>query len=94
MLPPGLAWRRSSSFPSPTVTPERVLDEWDANSTALEDIVGPIAILNNVHPDKAVRDAADAAMRDISSFHVEVLQNEALFERVRAVAPQTRRRRS
>ena len=28
-------------------------------------------------------------MRDISSFHVEVLQNEALFERVRAVTPAT-----
>ena len=56
---------------------------------ALEDVVGPIAILNNVHPDKAVRDAADAAMRDISSFHVEVLQNEALFDRVRAVTPAT-----
>ena len=34
---------------------------------ALENIVGPIAILNNVHPDKSVRDAADAAMRDIAS---------------------------
>jgi len=76
-------------LPLAEVTPERVLDEWDANSTALEDIVGPIAILNNVHPDKAVRDAADAAMRDISSFHVEVLQNETLFERVRAVSPET-----
>ena len=76
-------------IPLGDVTPERVLDAWDANTTALEDIVGPIAILNNVHPDKAVRDAADAAMRDISSFHVEVLQNEALFERVRAVSPET-----
>ena len=76
-------------LPLADVTPERVLDAWDANTTALEDIVGPIAILNNVHPDKAVRDAADAAMRDISSFHVEVLQNEALFERVRAVSPET-----
>ena len=28
-------------------------------------------------------------MRDIASFHVEVLQNEALFERVRAVTPAT-----
>jgi len=76
-------------LPLAEVTPERVLDEWDANSVALEDTIGPIAILNNVHPDKAVRDAADAAMRDISSFHVEVLQNEALFERVGAVTPQT-----
>ena len=76
-------------LPLAEVTPERVLDEWDANSVALEDTIGPIAILNNVHPDKAVRDAADAAMRDISSFHVEVLQNEALFERVRAVSPET-----
>jgi thimet oligopeptidase len=70
-------------------TPERILDQWDADSIMLEDVVGPIALLNNVHPDKAVRDAADAALRDVASFHVELFQNEALFQRVQALEPHT-----
>jgi thimet oligopeptidase len=77
------------ALPLSSVTPESVLDRWDADAMALEDIVGPIAILNNVHPDKSVRDAADACMRDIASFQVELFQNEALFARVNAVAPAT-----
>ena len=50
-------------------TPRRrrsVLDEWDRIAIALENIEGPIAILNNVHPDKSVRDAADEAIRSLS----------------------------
>jgi thimet oligopeptidase len=77
------------SLPLPAVTPESVLDRWDANAALLEDVVGPVAILNNVHPDKGVRDAADACMRDIASFEVELFQNEALFARVQAVVPVT-----
>jgi thimet oligopeptidase len=76
-------------LPLDQATPERVLDRWDADAIALEDIIGPVAILNNVHPDKPVRDAADACVLDLSRFQVEVFQNEALFERVRAVEPRT-----
>jgi len=76
-------------LPVADATPERVLDRWDADAIALEDIVGPVAILNNVHPDKSVRDAADACVLELSRFQVEVFQNEGLFERVRAVEPAT-----
>ncbi len=74
-------------LPISSATAESVLDRWDEDAIALEDIVGPIAILNNVHPDRSVRDAADACMRDIAAFHVELFQNEALFARVEAVVP-------
>jgi len=77
------------TLPLADSTPERVLDRWDADAIALEDIVGPVAILNNVHPDKSVRDAADGCVLELSRFQVEVFQNEALFERVRAVVPAT-----
>jgi thimet oligopeptidase len=77
------------SIPLGEVTPDAVLDRWDADAIYLEDIIGPIAILNNVHPDKTVRDAADECIRELSRFQVELFQNEALFARVRAVAPQT-----
>ena len=76
-------------LPLEDVSPELVLDRWDEDAVRLEDIVGPVAILNHVHPDKAVRDAADACMRELASFQVELFQDEALFERVRRVEPRT-----
>jgi thimet oligopeptidase len=76
-------------LPLDAATPASVLDEWDRIAIALENIEGPIAILNNVHPDKSVRDAADEAIRSLSTFQVEVFQNEALFARVQAVTPDT-----
>ena len=83
------AFDRLAALPLDRATPATVLDEWDRITVRLEDIEGPIAILNNVHPDKAVRDAADEAIRALSSFQVEIFQNEALFARVQAVSPAT-----
>jgi thimet oligopeptidase len=76
-------------IPAGEVTAENFLEQWDRDTIALEDVVGPVAILNNVHPDKRVRDAADQCMLEISSFGTEVFQNEKLYERVKAVSPQT-----
>jgi thimet oligopeptidase len=77
------------AIPLDGATPESVLDRWDADAIRLEDIIGPVAILNNVHPDKSVRDAADDCIRELSRFQVDIFQNEALFARVRAVMPRT-----
>ena len=79
------AFDRIIALPLDEVTAANVLDQWDAIAIALENIEGPIAILNNVHPDKSVRDAADAAVRSLSSFQVEIFQNEDLYRRVQAV---------
>ena len=81
------SFERLADLPLEDVTAERVLHEWDRIGMRLEDIEGPISILNNVHPDKTVRDAADDAIRLLSSFQVEIYQNRALYERVRAVTP-------
>jgi thimet oligopeptidase len=83
------AFERLAALPMTAVSPASVLDEWDRIAIALENIEGPIAILNNVHPDKAVRDAADDAVRQLARFQVEIFQNEALFARVSAVRPGT-----
>ena len=72
-----------------SVTPASVLDAWDRTSIVIEDVYGPISLLNSVHPDKSVRDAADQALIDESVFMTEVFQNEALYERVRSVVPAT-----
>ena len=39
----------------------KVFGEWNMLQIALEDLQGPVDILNNVSPDKAVRDNADPA---------------------------------
>ena len=83
------AFERLAALPLDEVSPSTVLDEWDRIGLLVENIEGPVSILNNVHPDKAVRDAADDAIRQLASFQVEVFQNEALYARVQAVEPAT-----
>src|SRR5713226_9577347 len=72
-----------------TIAAENVLDAWDDAAIVLEDAFGPISLLNSVHPEGAVRDAADRVMIDETVFITELFQNERLFERVRAVAPRS-----
>ena len=66
-----------------------ILDPWDDASILLEDAFGPISLLNSVHPDKTVRDAADIALVHESTFMTEVFQNENFYERVRRVEPRS-----
>lgn len=65
------------------VTAENILDRFDADAIAIEDVIGPVAILNHVHPDWRVRDAADECILALSAFTTELYQNEKIFERVR-----------
>src|SRR5206468_955885 len=51
------ATAKMASLPLGSVTPD-LLNQWDDASIAIEDVVGPAAILANAHPDKRVRDAA------------------------------------
>jgi thimet oligopeptidase len=64
-----------------------VLDRWDHDAVLRENVTGPVAILNNVHPDRTVRDAADACRRQVSAFSTQLYQNEALYQRIVAVEP-------
>ncbi|HEY4640958.1 MAG TPA: M3 family metallopeptidase [Thermoanaerobaculia bacterium] len=76
-----------SAIPLDRADAQTILDAWDRANIRLEDAFGPISLLNSVHPDKPVRDAADVALVQESIFMTEVFQNEALYERVLAVAP-------
>ncbi|HYI08804.1 MAG TPA: M3 family metallopeptidase [Thermoanaerobaculia bacterium] len=80
---------RLRTLPLETCSVERVLDAWDETAIVLEDAFGVISLLNSVSPDKEVRDLCDTAMVAESSFLTEVFQDEAFYERVRAVAPQS-----
>jgi thimet oligopeptidase len=70
------------------VTPA-FLDKWDDLSIDIENVIGPVSILNNVHPDKAVRDAGDDCLVKLSNFATDLYQNEKLYQRVVALKPQT-----
>lgn len=76
-------------LPLEAVTAAAVLEAWDRVAIGLEDAYGPISLFNSVHPDAAVRDAADRALIEESVFMTELFQNERLYERVRRVVPST-----
>jgi thimet oligopeptidase len=78
---------RIEVVPLDEVSAATVLDEWDRAAIVIEDSFGAISLLNSVHPEKDVRDAADVALIEESSFLTEIFQNEALYERVRLVDP-------
>ncbi|HVE72889.1 MAG TPA: M3 family metallopeptidase [Thermoanaerobaculia bacterium] len=78
---------RIEAVPLDEVTVENVLDVWDDTAVVMEDVFGPISLLNSVHPDSEVRDASDLALIQESSFLTDVFQNERFYERVQRVAP-------
>ena len=64
-------------------------DEWNRLQISLEDVVNPIYLLGNVHPDKAVRDAHEPCLQKYTALSTELFQNERLFKRVQAARPAT-----
>ncbi|HEX6179196.1 MAG TPA: M3 family metallopeptidase [Thermoanaerobaculia bacterium] len=61
------------------------LAKWDDTSIALENVIGPVAILASVHPDSRVRDAGQDCLVQFSSLQTEIFQNEDLYKRVAAI---------
>ena len=76
---------RLETVPLEQATVQSILDPWDDVNIAVENVVGPAAILANVHPDKKARDAAQDCLIKTSEYETEVYQNEKLFQRVSAV---------
>ncbi|HET9024364.1 MAG TPA: M3 family metallopeptidase, partial [Burkholderiaceae bacterium] len=65
----------------------KVFAELNALSIAFTDFAYPVYLLQNVSPDKATRDAAQACLEKVLPFETEVYQSEALYRRVKAVQP-------
>ncbi len=59
----------------------------DALLTRYEDTLGPLAVLAAVHPDKAIRDAADACEVSYQEFNNAFLQNAKVYALLRQVQP-------
>ena len=80
------ASKEFAATPVAEATPA-LLAGWDDQSIALENVIGPVAILANVHPDKRVRDAGQDCLVQLSAFTTEIFQNEDLYKRVVAIKP-------
>ena len=63
------------------------LAAYDAFNAQLEDLYGPVAFVSNVHPDRAVRDAAEACDLRWQAFITAFGQNERLYRAAKAVQP-------
>ncbi len=64
-----------------------LLAEWNRLQIGIEDTVNPIYLLGSVHPDKAVRDAAEPCLVKFTTLSTDIFQSEKLFRRARAVQP-------
>jgi thimet oligopeptidase len=80
---------RLEAIPIAEANVQTVLNAWDDGTIAFENAIGPIAVLNNLHPEKKVRDAAQDCLIRVSRYSSELYQNEQLFERVNAVKTTT-----
>jgi thimet oligopeptidase len=70
-------------------TPGGVFGEWNRLQIEIEDVMGPVYLLANVHTDKAVRDAGDACVLRLTKFQTDLYQNEKLYQRIQAAEPAT-----
>jgi Zn-dependent oligopeptidase len=59
--------------------------EWNRLQIAIEETSYPIANLGNLHPDKAVRDAAEPCQQKYSTLGTEIYQSEKLHARLKEV---------
>ncbi|MBI5923068.1 MAG: Zn-dependent oligopeptidase [Betaproteobacteria bacterium] len=65
--------------------PRLLFQQWNALQIAQEDFQGPVELLGEVSPDKAVRDAAEPCMVAFSKYNSELYQNEKLYAMFKAV---------
>ncbi|HQR77746.1 MAG TPA: M3 family metallopeptidase, partial [Burkholderiaceae bacterium] len=64
-----------------------IFGELNALSIRFADFAYPVYLLQNVAPDKATRDAAQACLEKLMPFESETYQSAALFQRVKSVKP-------
>jgi thimet oligopeptidase len=61
--------------------------DWNRQQIVQEDVAGPVSILGSLHPDKAVRDAAEPCLARYTALSTEIFQDEAVFALVKAARP-------
>ena len=79
--------RRHIGLMEKKASPAGVFNEWTQLQIGLEDVINPVYLLGEVHPDKAVRDAAEPCLTKYTAFNTEIFQDEKVFRRVQAAKP-------
>ncbi|HYD78760.1 MAG TPA: M3 family metallopeptidase [Paucimonas sp.] len=69
------------------VPAKKLFAEWNDLQIALEDLQGPIDVLNNMSPDAAVRSNAETCLVEASKFGTDLYQSEKLYARFKAAKP-------
>ncbi|HUG55629.1 MAG TPA: M3 family metallopeptidase [Candidatus Limnocylindrales bacterium] len=68
---------------------ESVLEPLNDLQLALTNVATECGLLSEVHPDLAVREAAEAQVRDVVAFNTSLLQNEALYRALTTIPAET-----
>lgn len=64
-----------------------VLSAFDGITLPLNRVAFPPGLMSSVHPDEAVRDAADVLEQEASQFHTELSLSRPVYERLAALDP-------
>jgi len=75
------------AVPMNRVATTDVLGRWDSVRIATQEADGPAGLLSNVSPDEKTRAAGEACEQKIERFDTALLQNEPLYERIKATSP-------
>ncbi len=79
--------RRHAKLMEQKKSPTGVFNEWNQLQIGIEDVLNPVYLLGEVHPDKTVRDAAEPCLTQFVSLSTELFQNEKIYKRVEAAKP-------
>jgi thimet oligopeptidase len=87
ICPAALARHAAAVKALQAVAPARFLVEWNKLQALIQDTEGPMYFLADVHPDKAVRDAAQACEVKLANFNTAIGQNARLYAILKRVKP-------
>lgn len=65
----------------------KVLRDWNDLQIALEDLQGPVTLLNHVSPDLNVRKNAEPCQVAITRFAADLYQSEKLYQKIKSISP-------
>ena len=75
------------AVPIKRVATSDMLGRWDRLRITTQDIEGPAELLANVSPDEKTRAAGEDCEKKLERFDTALLQNEALYSRIKATSP-------
>ncbi|HUP97800.1 MAG TPA: M3 family metallopeptidase [Usitatibacter sp.] len=79
--------RKSMAEMEAKAGPAGILDEWNRHFIIVDDASNVVSLYGMIHPDKAVRAAAEGCEQKFNSVNTELNQSEKIFARLKAYRP-------